>query len=179
MILDKLNRRFVMSTQQEKSSQQEIAEIWKLFRETDRKLNKFIGETGNRWGALDENLVKGNLAKRLNEQGIKVEQVMTHLKNDSAEFDIVAINGREVVVVEVRATLDPSDVDEFVEKMNKFKIWWPIFKEKVVYGAMAFLINVSRKADVRAERCGFFVISATGDVVIKNKKNFKPRVFGS
>ena len=82
-------------------------------RRTDRKLNKTIGDTGNYWGQLGENLVKGNLAKRLRERGIQVEGVITHAKKGGIEFDIIAINGQETVVVEVKATLDPSDVYKF------------------------------------------------------------------
>ena len=145
--------------------------------ETDKKLNKFIGETGNRWGALGENLVEGNLAKKLKEKGFEVEGVLTQFRKRGHEFDIIAMNGKEIVVVEVKATLDPSDVGEFVEKMKKFKTIMPEYKNKTVYGAMAFLINVNRQANVIAEKKGFFVIKATGDVIITNKKNFKPKIF--
>ena len=145
--------------------------------ETDKKLNKFIGETGNRWGALGENLVEGNLAKRLKEKGIIVEKAFTRVRAPQGEFDIIVVNGKEVVVVEVRCTLDPSDVDEFVEKMQRFKMIMPEYKDKTIYGAMAFLMNVNRNSDTKAEKQGFFVIKATGDVVITNKKSFKPKVF--
>ena len=96
---------------------------------TDIKINKFIGDTGNRWGQLRENLVKGSLAQRLKERGIQVEGVITNADKGDAEFDIIAVNGKEVVVVEVKATLDPPDV-------NKFKILWPEFKEKTVYNSI-------------------------------------------
>ena len=154
-----------------------MAETDRQMKETDKKLNKFIGETGNRWGALGENLVEGNLAKKLKERGIAVEKAFTRMKAPQGEFDIIVINGKEIVVVEVRCTLDPSDVNEFVEKMKKFKMIMPEYKDKTVYGAMAFLMNVSRNSDTKAEKQGFFVIKATGDVIIQNKENFKPKVF--
>ena len=144
---------------------------------TDIKLDKFIGDTGNRWGKLGENLVKGSLVQRLKERGIKVEAVITNAKKDDVEFDIIAINGKETVVVEVKATLDPSDVDKFKKNINQFKALWPDFKKKTVYGAMAYLLKSKRQAESLAEKEGFFVISATGDVIIKNEKNFKPKSF--
>ncbi|MDE0092668.1 MAG: hypothetical protein OXN83_05245 [Oligoflexia bacterium] len=156
------------------ATQKETAEQMK---KTDIKLNKYIGDTGNYWGKLGENLVKGNLAQRLKERGIKVEGVITNAKKGGAEFDIIAVNGREVVVVEVKATLDPSDVYEFKEDIEKFKTIWPDFKEKTVYGAMASLMKSNKQAENLAEKYGFFVISATGDVIIQNKENFKPKVF--
>ena len=144
---------------------------------TDIKIDKIIGDSGNRWGKLGENLVKGNLVKRLNERGIKVERVITNVKNGDSEFDIIAINGTELVVVEVKATLDPSDVDKFTKSIEKFKVLWPEFKEKTIYGAIAFLIKANRQAEEIAKEQGFFVISAMGDVIIKNPKDFKPKVF--
>ena len=146
-------------------------------KKTDIRINEVVGDFGNRWGKLGENLVKGNLAKRLKERDIKVERVITNAKNGSAEFDIIAINGTEVVVVEVKATLDPSDVEKFMEDIEKFKDWWPEFKNKTIYGAMAFLMRANKQADSLAQKRGFFVIEATGDVIIRNSKDFEPRVF--
>ena len=144
---------------------------------TDIKLDKFIGDTGNRWGKLGENLVKGSLVQKLKERGVKVEAVVTNAKKAGVEFDIIAINGKETVVVEVKATLDPSDVEKFKKNIKQFKNLWPDFKKKTVYGAMAFLLKSNRQAESLAEKEGFFVISATGDVIIKNEKDFKPKVF--
>ncbi|MDE0517954.1 MAG: hypothetical protein OXH36_00140 [Bdellovibrionales bacterium] len=155
----------------------QIAETNEQLKRTGIKLDKFIGDTGNRWGKLGENLVKGSLAKRLKERGIKVEAVITNARNRGVEFDIIALNGKEVVVVEVKATLDPPDVDKFKKNIGQFKVLWPDFKKKTVYGAMAFLLKSKRKAESLAEKQGFFVISATGDVIIKNEKYFRPKVF--
>ena len=146
-------------------------------KETGKALHTYIGDSGNRWGKLGENLVKGSLAHRLKERGIQVERVLTNIKNKFTEFDLVVINGKEVVVVEVKATLDPSDVEEFAEDIKNFKTWWPEFKDKTVYGAMAFLIKSSRQAESLAQKRGFFVIEATGDVIIQNKKDFNPKIF--
>ena len=154
-----------------------FTEVAEQMKQTDKKFNAFIGDLGNRWGKLGENLVKGNLAKKLKERGIEVEKVITNLRNRFAEFDIIAINGREIVIVEVKATLDPSDVNEFMDNIKRFKVWWPYFKEKTLYGAMAFLIKANRQADSLARKQGFFVIEATGDVVIQNKPTFEPKVF--
>ncbi|MCZ0931652.1 MAG: hypothetical protein OXJ52_00645 [Oligoflexia bacterium] len=153
------------------------AETNEQMRRTDRKLDKPIGDTGNYWGPLGEDLVKGNLAQRLRERGIKVEGVMTNAKFRGIEFDIIAVNKKETVVVEVQAILDPSDITKFKKNMERFKTLWPEFKGKTVYGAMAFLLKANRQAESLAEKQGFFVISATGDVIIKNEKDFKPKVF--
>ena len=161
----------------QKATDEQIKATNEQMKRTDIKLDKFIGDTGNRWGKLGENLVKGSLVERLKERGIKVNGVTTNAKKGGVEFDIIALNGKEIVVVEVKATLDPSDVDKFKKNIQQFKILWPEFKKKTVYGAMAFLLKSNRQAESLAEKEGFFVISATGDVIIKNEKDFKPKVF--
>ena len=156
------------------ASQKETNEQMKR---TDARIDKVIGDWGNRWGKLGENLVKGSLVQRLNERDIKVERILTNAKVGHLEFDIIAINGKEVVVVEVKATLDPADVDQFSENMKKFTTLWPEFKDRTIYGAMAFLMKANRQADSLAQKQGFFVISATGDVIIQNDQDFKAKDF--
>ena len=171
---DKQLKTLSVETDKLLASQKETDEQMK---KTDIRIDKIIGDFGNRWGKLGENLIKGSLVQRLNDRGIKVERVITNAKNSSSEFDIIAINGTETVVVEVKATLDPSDVQKFTESIKQFKTLWPEFKGKTIYGAMAFLIRANRQADGLAQKQGFFVISATGDVIIQNKKDFQPKVF--
>ncbi len=147
-------------------------------KEIDKQINDVIGDSGNGWGKLGENLVKGSLAQQLKERGIEVERVITNAKNAFTEFDIIAINEKEAVVVEVKATLDPSDVKEFTENLKNFTNWWPVFKNKTIYGAMAFLIKSNNKsASHLAQKQGFFVVDAIDDVIIQNEKDFTPKVF--
>ena len=163
--------------EQMKRTDEQMKRTDEQMKRTDIRIDKVVGDFGNRWGKLGENLVKGSLAQRLNERGIKVEKVITNAKSGFSEFDIIAINGKELVVVEVKATLDPLDVEKFKKDMEQFTALWPEFKERTIYGAIAFLIKANRQANDLAQKEGFFVIEATGDVIIKNKENFKPKVF--
>ena len=153
------------------------AETDKQMKRTDIRIDKVVGDFGSRWGKLGENLVKGSLIQRLKERGIEVERVITNAKIGSSEFDIIAVNGTEIVVVEVKAALDPFDVKKFTKNIERFKVLWPEFKDKTVYGAMAFLIKANRSSDEIARDQGFFVIEATGDIIIQNEEDFKPKIF--
>ena len=165
------------TNEQMKRTDEQMKRTDEQMKRTDKKINKYIGNTGNYWGNLGENLIKGNLAKRLKERGIEVEKVVTNAKYGGIEFDIIAINGKEVVVVEVKATLEPSDIENFKQNMKQFKSLWSIFKNKTVYGALAYLLKSKKKSEILAEKEGFFVISATGDVLVQNTKGFKPKSF--
>ncbi len=162
----------------QRETDEQIKQTKREMEKTDKKLREFIGEFGHRWGKLGENLVKGALVEKLREKGVKkINRVVENAKKGDLEYDIIAVNGKEVVIVEVKATLRPPDVYKFMENIKKFKTHWPEYKDKVVYGSIAYLLKANKKAEKVAEEEGFFVVEAVGDVIIKNKKSFKPKVF--
>ena len=122
----------------------------------------------------------------LNERGIEVRQTaqrveVSYVEKDGKiqrkEFDILAVNGTEIVVVEVKTTLRPSDVSYFLEALKGFKNYCPQYKSHAVYGAVAYLRSDAKAASYSEDK-GLFVIRATGDSAsIMNEKGFKPRVF--
>ncbi len=164
----------------------------KMFKDTDRQLkeqsqetNKRIKELSNlfttQWGKLIESLVEGDLVRLLNEKGIKVHQTFQRVsgsyEGDPYEIDIIASNDEEIVVVEVKTTLRPNDIKKTLKKLKMFKTWMPVYKEKKVYGAVAFL-NISADSHRMAESKGLFVIKATGNSAsIINSNSFEPKVF--
>lgn len=77
------------------------------------------------------------------------------------EFDIVAVNGAEVVAVEVKTTLKARQVERFVARMQEFTDLMPRYRGSTVYGAVACL-KADEASDSYAERQGLYVIRATG-----------------
>lgn len=163
----------------------QFKETDRKFQDTDRKLDKRFNELyglfSSQWGRLVESLVEGDLVPILQRRGIKVEQTARRVKGSheglSYEFDIVARNGTEVVVVEVKTTLKPKHIREFLNKMSSFKTWVEEYAPNTIYGAVAFL-QADAGAEQMAENKGLFVIRATGDsAAIVNKADFVPRTF--
>jgi hypothetical protein len=169
-------------------------------RETDRRLqatdelitrqtraaNRRMAELDNlfnsQWGKLIESLVEGDLVNLLQRRGIAVHHTVTNPRQNYGErrweFDIVAINGEEVVVVEVKTTLRVPDLDRFIPRLNEFQELMPEYAARRIYGAVAYL-KAHQQSDVRAERLGLFVIRATGSSAsITNQDGFTPRTFG-
>lgn len=161
-----------------RESQRETAE---QMQETDRRLKKAEDLFTTQWGKLMQSLVRGALVRLLDGRGIGVRslahQTLARRGGESYEVDILAVNGEEIVVVEVKTTLRPEDVRRFRSKLGRFKEWWSEYRDRKVYGAMAFLQAADGVA-LHAERQGFFVIRATGDSAsIVNAEDFEPRVF--
>ncbi len=164
-----------------KKAMQEMAEIRQSQRETGKQIKKTEALFNTQWGKLMESLVDGDLVPLLNQRGIPVDYTVTNAKkrgrDDNYEYDIIAVNGKEIVVVEVKTTLRVQDVKDFLESLGKVATRMPRFKDNTIYGAMAWL-RVDSEADVYAERQGLFVIRATGSSAsILNKEDFKPQIF--
>ena len=134
------------------------------------------------WGKLMESLVKGDLIKLLNEKGIEVgglsQEHSRPFNGVEYEFDIIAVNGAEIVVVEVKTTLRPNDIDHFIRKLKDFKKVFPEYQRNTIYGAVAYL-KANQGSDKSAEKKGLFIIRATGSSAsIANKEGFQPKSFG-
>ncbi len=164
-----------------KETDRQMRETDRQMRETDRRLKKAEDLFTTQWGKLMESLVSGDLVRLLDGRGIRVQRLaqrtLERRGGESYEVDILAVNGEEIVVVEVKTTLRPEDVRRFRSKLGRFKEWWSEYRDRKVYGAMAFLQAADGVA-LHAERQGFFVIRATGDSAsIVNAEDFEPRVF--
>ena len=128
-----------------------------------------------------ESLVEGDLIKLLQERNIEVDKTLQNIKvvynNERWEIDILAVNGNEVVVVEVKTTLSIKKVQYFINKLENFKNLLPEYSDKKIYGAIAYL-KANESSDTYAEKQKLFVIRATGSSsAITNSKDFKPKEF--
>ena len=151
-------------------------------KETSREIAELKSLFTSQWGKLMESLVEGDLVNLLNARGIAITDTTTRLKGKRAdggnyEFDILAHNGLELVVVEVKTTLRPRDVKAFLGKLDHFKQWLPRYANNRIYGAMAWLCADAGAEAMLANR-GLFSIRATGDsAAIQNDSTFAPRAW--
>ncbi|MFN8494148.1 MAG: hypothetical protein U0350_41500 [Caldilineaceae bacterium] len=188
----------------EQTTQEAIAEIWRLFkatdarldqrfketderldqrfRETDEKLRRLEGLFGAQWGKLMEALVQPNLVQLFRGQGIDVhyvsERVKSQLNGQTREIDLLLENTDTVVAVEVKTTLCVSDIDDFLADLAEFPVYYAKFQRNKLYSAVAGL-DIVEQADRYAYRRGLYVlnVSGTGMVQILNDPKFKPRNF--
>ena len=156
--------------------------ITRQTRAADRRMDKLDELFNGQWGKLMESLVEGDLVGLLQQRGIAVHHTVSNPRQNYGErrweFDIVAINGEEIVVVEVKTTLRVPDIDRFVGRLNELPDLMPEYGGRRIYGAVAYL-KAHQQSDVRAERLGLFVIRATGSSAsITNQEGFTPRTFG-
>ena len=153
-------------------------------KEDKKRINKLDELFTTQWGKLIESLVEGDLHRLLNEWGIAVHDTAERRKGkldkpltEQYEFDIIATNGEDIVVVEVKTTLRAKHVKEFLRELEQFTEWLPEYRDRRVYGAVAY-IKVVEEAEKYAARQGLFVIRATGSSAsIINPTGFRPKRF--
>ena len=178
--------------------QEDQSEFWKGMRKleegqrklqesqlkTEESLRETNGNFNNKWGSFMQSLVKGDFDKLLRSRGIKVNQTSQSLKikrDDGSvkwQFDLIAVNGEEVVLAEVKTMLTSEDVDYFLEKLEDFKSCSKTYGNKTIYGAVAYLDEEG--AAKYAQRNGLFTIEAVGatDIaVLTNSEDFCPKKF--
>ena len=167
----------------------DLRELAESHRETEREMRegarrqrKLDDLFNGQWGKLMEALVAGDLIKLLNERGIAVDHTSTNVKKEYGarrwELDILAVNGDEVVVVEVKTTLKVYHVDRLIGLLRDLPDLMREYAGSTIYGAVAYL-KADESSDTYAERNGLFVIRATGSSAsITNPPDFRPRRFG-
>ena len=179
-------REFQMQTEKEirelRESQKETENFLKEVMRGIRELRIQLGDIGLVQGEIGEELFYRNLKSMFKKRGMVFNSVRRNLRKsrDDREYDIVATNGTQVLVVEVKNKLRRRHIDQFLEeRLPEFKEKFPQYKDKELLGAVGGLVV---KDDVAryAERKGLFVLTQTdeGGATILNKEKFKPRVFG-
>nr|VFK56234.1 MAG: hypothetical protein BECKTC1821F_GA0114240_100970 [Candidatus Kentron sp. TC] len=169
------------TAEQMRETDRKIQETAEQMRETDRRLKKAEDLFTTQWGRLMESLVSGSLIRIFNEREIPVDDVSSRIKGSrdghSYEFDLIVHNGREVIIVEVKTTLRPDDVREFLDKLKNAKTLMPRYRDNVIYGAMAWL-QANAGADRMVINRRLFSIQAVGDSArLVNVPSFDPRAF--
>ncbi|HPI20580.1 MAG TPA: hypothetical protein PKY56_09435 [Candidatus Kapabacteria bacterium] len=152
-------------------------ELERIERIQQKKYKQLESMFTGQWGKLVESLVEGKLVYILKQRNIDVKETYTRIESPEKdmELDIIAANGKDVVVVEVKTTLKIQLVDEFLEKLERFRALFPRFAEENIFGAVAFLRDEASAAKY-AQKKGLFIIKATGDSAsIANRENFIPK----
>ena len=176
-----LSEKFKETDAKFKETDAKFKETDTKFKETDKRVKQAFDLFEGQWGKLMEALVEGGLTGLLRERGIDVHKTSMRVKGNhkghNYEFDVIAHNGHELVITEVKTTLRVYHVKDFVEQLQQVKTWMPEYKDMNIYGAVAFLRS-EEEAEVFAQKQKLFAIRAVGDSAhILNPKGFIPAVF--
>jgi hypothetical protein len=165
-----------------RETDREIQQTARQMRETDKKLQettKNVDSLTGKWGKFVEGLVAPAAERLFRERGIRVDRVYQRARarkdGESMEIDVLAVDGEHAVLIEVKSTLGLEDIQEHVERMAKFKTFFPEYADRKAVGAMAAIV-IDEGVDRYAYKNGLFVIAQSGDTVqVMNDEKFVPK----
>ena len=150
--------------------------------ETDRQIKRMIKEVGklsNRLGEFVEWQVRPAAVRLFQARGIDVHEFHPNVSVKRAygglEIDLLVVNDTDAILIEVKSKLSQRDVDDHLERLEKFKRFMPRYREVNALGAVGGMV-ISDEVAQYAYGQGLFVLSQSGDtVVILNDPQFQPR----
>lgn len=157
-------------------------EVARMSKKVDR-VSEDLGRLGNRLGEFVEYLIKPALVKLFQARGIEVHSVHRDIEannptlNLAMQVDLLVVNALICILVEVKSHLSVDDVNEHLERMEKFKPLFSEYQNHQIMGTVAGMVMADDVAKY-AYRKGFFVIGQKGETaVILNDVKFNPAVW--
>jgi hypothetical protein len=167
--------------EQSQESDRRFRETERLIKEQNKRVDEQLGKLGNRLGEFVEWQVRPAAVRLFQERGIDVTELSSDLSvqrgDEGLEIDLLVVNGSEAIAIEVKSKLTQADVDEHLERLDKFKRLLPRYQSLKILGAVAAMVTPKEVASY-AYRQGLFVIAQSGDnLVILNDQKFKPKAW--
>ena len=108
-----------------KDTDRRFKETDKQFKETDKKIKELSNLFTTQWGKLVEALVEPGAVNLFRERGIDVRYTARRIEVEDkkrrkiAEYDLLLVNDKEVVIIEVKTTVKKEDVDIFWRSLQR------------------------------------------------------------
>jgi hypothetical protein len=165
----------------ERQMKEHLAETERVMKERSAVLSKQLGDLGNRLGEFVEHAVAPAVVQLFQAQGVEVHEVhpevSSHRNGEGVEIDLLVINDGALVAVECKSKLTHAHVDEHLERMEKLKRLFPLYKNHRALGAVAAMV-MSDSVKAYAQNQGFYVLCQNGEnVEVSNTEGFTPRAW--
>jgi signal recognition particle GTPase len=153
----------------------------KASQESDDWEKKLEDEFSYSWYKFIDLLTGSELKRMLKERNLNLQYTCQHVKGKKNGtgywFDIIAQCEDLTIIVEVEYDLDEEIIQEFIERLERAKVFMEEYRKYVIHGAVASL-NSNPDCEKMAEMKGLFVIRATGSsATLINPPDFKPKIF--
>ncbi|MDR3147366.1 MAG: hypothetical protein LBU00_03190 [Treponema sp.] len=177
----------------EKAHRVAIDEVTKAHGETEKALKetqaavketqRIVGDLGNRFGDMAERMLIPDLVDKFERFGFSFGKLSHNVRWKKKEYDLsmeldaLLENGKEAMVVEVKAKLDKEDVNEQMGRMEKVRRYADLDGDKRHFFAAMAAMTASEKAIDYALAKGFYVIMPSGEDVKITRPTAEPRVW--
>ncbi len=148
-----------------------------------KALRTELGKLGNRLGDFVQEMVHPAAVRLFQERGLPVHRVISNMRylNDDRqsilEVDLFVINGTVGILIECKSHASIDDVNEHLERLEKFRIYFSEYKDITLHAAIAAMVMPEEVARY-AYKKGMFVMAQNGESIdIKNDGKFNPKIW--
>lgn len=151
----------------EKTSRQ-MEETDRQMKETDKKIKELSTRFSSTTGNMIEGLMSSSATEMFRKAGYDMHSMAKNIvrksktPNEGMEVDVLLYNDSTAIAIEVKANCRKSDIDRFIQQMEKFKRLFPEYKDKEVLLAIA-AINFENEVDDYAHELGLIVVRTNSD----------------
>ncbi len=133
------------------------------------KTSSEVGSLGRGRGEIAEEFFYRSLSKTPRVGNIDFDHVYRNwahgIGDVSDEYDVILVNGEQLLIVEVKARANTGDFWKLVKtKIPHFRLLFPTYKDYQLLGAIASL-TTSDKLITKAKELGIFFLTQQGDHV--------------
>ena len=152
------------------------------------RFNRELGDIAHKQGRMAEDLVAPSICHILRDTfkiptkyecaaNVRCKRIDPRDNSRMKEFDVVAECDGYVLVVETKSTPKSTDIPELLETMGEFRVYFPRYKDKKVFGGLAMLY--APKNIVKHASSEGLLILAVGEepMDVMNEPGFKPTEF--
>ena len=166
--------------------QETFRQLKEMGTETDRRIKetqRIVGGLGNRFGDMAEQFLIPALQGKFMDIGFSFEEISRNVvwKNEShgflIELDALLKNDTQAMVVEVKAKLDKTDIDEQIGRMEKVRQYANLHGDTRQYYCAIATMAAKETVIAYALSMGFYLIMPSGEDVKVTKPTSKPRVW--
>jgi hypothetical protein len=161
-------------------------DVWAAIEATNKQLketSRIVGDLGNRFGDIAEHFLTPGLRQKFEKFGFSFGEISRNVEwenkshNLSMELDALLENGTQAMVVEVKAKLDKTDIDEQIDRMEKVRRYAGLRGDtRQFYCAMATMAAKKTVIEYTLAK-GFYLIIPSGEDVKVTKPTSEPRVW--
>ncbi len=182
-ILESVAQSQAVSAQLKEEHDREIREIWRIVKETSRQIervDKQLGELGNKWGSFTEGMAWPSL-NRIMKQQFGADTVLPrpnrHRNGRTFEPDVLAYDSTSegpVYIIEIKSRLSENSVPQLLDTLAEFPKFYPELSHRQLFGIIA-AVDVPQNLRKDALEAGFYLAQINDKVFsLPVLASFKP-----
>ncbi|MGH9838224.1 MAG: DUF3782 domain-containing protein [Blastocatellia bacterium] len=182
-ILESVAQSQAVSAQLKEEHDREMRELRRIVKETSRQIervDKQLGELGNKWGSFTEGMAWPSLNRIMRRQfgaDTVSPRPNRHRNGRTFEPDVLAYDSRSegpVYIIEIKSKLSENSVPQLLDTLAEFPEFYPELSHRQLFGVIA-AVDMPPNLRKDALKAGFYLAQIDDEVFsLPVPAGFKP-----